>query len=104
MIVSSATGYAQVIVAMVVAGTGMGFNYPNLVGWLIESTDPVVRGRVVGGVATFAFTGQFCSPIIARPFIERAGLGFAFEVAATAVLCGAGLFASTALYRRIKRR
>jgi len=95
-IVSSATSFRRVIVALIVMGLAMGLNFPNIVTWLMTRTPAHVRGRVVGGLTMCIFLGQFFSPIASHPFVERGGLAYAYRVLAfllaglaTAALAGA---------------
>jgi MFS family permease len=81
-LVSAATSYRQVVVAMIVMGLAMGLNFPNIMTWLMARTPAHVRGRVVGGLTMCIFFGQFFSPIASHPFVERGGLSYAYQVLA----------------------
>jgi MFS family permease len=55
-----------------------------------------LRGKAVGGMTSALFLGQFFSPIIIEPFINRVGLSATFVVAGIAALLMAILFAASA--------
>ena len=46
-----------------------------------------LRGRLTGGLISAMFAGQFLSPILAQPVVDRGGPATAFEV------CGLGMVA-----------
>ena len=66
-LVSIAKSYIIVAVAMMVGGFGMGMMIPNTNMWVMKVTAPEIRGKVIGGLTTFWFFGQFISPIILMP-------------------------------------
>jgi MFS family permease len=93
LLVSSATSFRGVIIALIVMGLAMGLNFPNMVTWLMARTPARVRGRIVGGLTMCIFLGQFFSPIASHPFVERGGLAYAYRALAIllAVLAAAAL-------------
>ena len=76
-------GYLSVIAGLVTGGLGAGLLFPNLTVWLTTETPAAVRGRALGGYTTAIFLGQFMSPIIGQPIVERFGLGVLFWVSGT---------------------
>lgn len=92
---TAADSYAEVVAALALAGLGMGINMPNSSVWLLALAPPGLRGRVVGGLATSIFLGQFASPLITQPIIASSGLAFAYGCAAAlmVVMSGGFLFA-----------
>ncbi|MBU2643565.1 MFS transporter [bacterium] len=61
--VGQSLSYLQVMVGLMIAGIGMGLLMPNLNVLLLTNLPGHIRGRVVGGFSTFAFLGQFLSPV-----------------------------------------
>jgi MFS family permease len=70
--------YTTVLVATIVNGIGFGIAMPNLNVWLAGLAPAHARGRIFGGLTTAFFLGQFVSPILAAPIIDRNGLGGPF--------------------------
>lgn len=66
-LVSIAKSYLIVALAMMVGGFGMGMMIPNTNMWVMKVTSPEIRGKVIGGLTTFWFFGQFISPILLMP-------------------------------------
>lgn len=77
-----AAGYALIAVAgnffivlcgLFIVGIGLGPMLPNVNVWLVNSAPAGSRGRLVSGLTTALFLGQFLSPIIAQPVVDRSG-------------------------------
>jgi MFS family permease len=100
MIVSLSPAYTVVILGLIIGGIGIGLFPPNNSGWLATLTPAELRGKVVGGLTSALFLGQFFSPIIAQPLIEWVGLSSTFAVAAAAALVIAMLFTLSATKQR----
>jgi MFS family permease len=66
-LVAIADTYVLVAIAMGVGGFGMGMMIPNTNMWIMKVTAPEIRGKVIGGLTTFWFFGQFISPIMLMP-------------------------------------
>ncbi len=66
-IIAISESYIMVIVAMMVAGLGMGIMIPNTNLWVMRIAPPEIRGREIGRLTTFWFMGQFLSPVILQP-------------------------------------
>ncbi|MDC8003410.1 MFS transporter [Aureisphaera galaxeae] len=62
--------YNSVMMAMILAGLGMGVMIPNANVWVMQLAPPEIRGREIGRLTTFWFMGQFLSPIIFIPFLD----------------------------------
>lgn len=73
-------GYIPILAGMAVLGLGLGMLMPNLNTWLAAEVPPALRGRVLGGLTTSVFLGQFLSPILGQPILERLGLAGMFTV------------------------
>jgi MFS family permease len=62
--------YEMVLLAMLLAGLGMGLMIPNANIWVMQLAPPEIRGREIGRLTTFWFMGQFLSPIVLLPFLD----------------------------------
>lgn len=83
---------------LLVGGAGVGLAVPNVTLRLSELAPPNWRGRVLSGLVTGIFLGQFLSPLAAQPLIDAVGVGDAFVWIGIAMITGAAL-AGTALRR-----
>jgi MFS family permease len=63
-----------IIAATALAGFGAGFLMPNTSLCLLSQAAPEHRGRVMGGMTSAVFIGQFLSPIIFEPVIQAYGI------------------------------
>lgn len=68
------SSYSIVVAGLFVGGIGFGSLMPNLISWLASKTPPAVRGRAVGGLNATVFLGQFITPLITQPVVDRAGV------------------------------
>lgn len=78
--ISGANTYNLVILAMILSGVGTGLLLPNMNVWINAVTPAKSRGKVLGGLTTCMFLGQFSSPIITDPIADRFGLGASYGV------------------------
>jgi MFS family permease len=96
-----ATGLLQMLAGFVISGLGGGMLIPNWTTWVSSFAPAHLRGRLLGGLTTGIFLGQFFSPLLAQPFIAAFGLG---EVIAGfgvfAVLLGLGMLGQAQLITR----
>lgn len=83
----SAPGLPVALLALLVAGVGVGLVMPTFTGWLSEGRPPATRGRAMGVMVSLMFFGQFLSPVLAHPIISRSGI--------SAVFIAAGVLAAT---------
>lgn len=67
--------YILILVGLAIGGLGFGFLIPNLNVWLASEAPEKVRGRVLGGLTTAVFLGQFLSPIVTQPLINLVDIG-----------------------------
>ena len=51
---------------------------PNFAAWLANLAPAEARGRVIGGLSTAFFAGQFVSPVLAQPIVAAWSLGGVF--------------------------
>ncbi len=98
--ISLARNYPLVILGLIIAGLGLGLLLPNMNVWLNAKTPPAARGRVLGGLTTSMFLGQFCSPIVSQPIAQQIGLGVTYRVAGVVILALAILLIGASVKRR----
>jgi MFS family permease len=70
-----ANGLSLMLIGFVISGIGGGMLIPNWVTWVSSFAPVHLRGRLLGGLTTGIFLGQFFSPLLAQPFIATFGLG-----------------------------
>jgi MFS family permease len=73
-VLAFAGGYWGVMLAMTLCGAGFGLIMPNNSVWLAELAPVHVRGRLLGGMTTCNFLGQFLSPLVFQPVVAFSGL------------------------------
>jgi len=73
VMISFAENYLQVVSGLAISGVGLGLLVPNLNLCLIAETPPMYRGRVLGGLLTSLFLGQFFSAVVAQSLISELG-------------------------------
>ncbi len=85
---SLATGWGMIIPGLLLGGVGLGLLIPNLIVWVANESPPDLRGRLLGGINTALFLGQFLSPLICQPVIRALGMSglFMSTTALTAVI------------------
>lgn len=101
-ILSVSDSLALVLVALFAFGVGMSQMYPNSSTWLMGLADPALRTRVIGGLTTAIYLGQFALPFIAQPMIRQFGIreSFLALVALLAVLAVAAPLVTAIVTRR----
>lgn len=100
-LIAMADGYGLIIIAAAISGCGIGVAMPNVMAWLLLVARPEIRGRLVGGLTTFIFLGQFLSPLVMQPVIGKFGLAQGFVFAASMAALIALLFVAAVLRRRL---
>jgi hypothetical protein len=103
VLLSSAADFGQTVISLMVFGLGLGMTFPNLIGWLMDGTPREIRGRVIGGLMTIGFAGQFLSPIAVLPLIGRFDLDGAFRVVGIAMVAGASVALAVLAAKRVSR-
>ncbi|OXM50516.1 MFS transporter [Amycolatopsis alba DSM 44262] len=93
LLIGTAGTVVQVVAGLLVGGFGVGFVVPNLNLRLAESARPAQRGRVLSGLVTGIFLGQFLSPLVVQPLVQTLGIGGAFTWTGIAMATGAALAA-----------
>jgi hypothetical protein len=71
----------MVLIAMMLAGSGIGLMIPNTNMWVMKIAPPEIRGKEIGKLTTFWFFGQFLSPIIIFPILKIVSLASTFMLA-----------------------
>ena len=71
--------YIHSYVGLIVIGVGLGIIRPNIMTWLISVTPTAARGRIMGGVTTCIFVGQFISPLLTDGAFQAFGYGLVYR-------------------------
>jgi MFS family permease len=82
LIIFQASGYLGILSGLLTGGIGMGVLIPNSNVWIVTLSPESMRGRIVGGLTTAVFIGQFISPFFIQPILEHTGAGQIFLIAA----------------------
>jgi MFS family permease len=102
MVSGLASGLPWILIGFVIAGMGGGLLMPNWMNWLAVLSSPAMRGRLIGGLTTALYLGQFFSPALVQVFVPSVGLNAVVTGFGTvAVLVGAALGAGSR-FRRIQ--
>jgi hypothetical protein len=64
----------------------MGMMIPNTNMWVMKLAPPQIRGKEIGKLTTFWFLGQFLSPIVIFPVLNRLSLSSTFMLASGVLL------------------
>ncbi|MCO1335605.1 MFS transporter [Microbulbifer sp. OS29] len=80
---------AGVIIATSIYGLGMGTLIPHIFSTGLESAPESRRGRTAGILTAGIFIGQFISPLISQPWIQKFGFSSAFMSVAMVLLFAA---------------
>ncbi|WP_017557269.1 MFS transporter [Nocardiopsis baichengensis] len=91
LLVGTAGTVGPIAAGLLVGGVGVGFIVPNLNLRLSELARPDRRGRVLSGLVTAVFLGQFLSPLAVHPLVHATGLAAAFTWTGIAMAAGAAL-------------
>ncbi|PIE17339.1 MAG: MFS transporter [Proteobacteria bacterium] len=98
LLIGHASTWVEIFAGLLLVGAGLGLLMPNVAMWLSVLAAPQVRGRVLGGLTTATFAGQFISPLLAQPLLSggryerlfQVGAGLALALALVALLIGRG--------------
>jgi len=85
-LISWASSYAIILLGLAIAGLGLGLLMPNMNLCLTSITPDAFRGRVLSGITTSFFLGQFLSPLLSQPISAIVGLGATYGLAAGLML------------------
>ena len=80
--IALAPAYSLIIAGLLIGGLGFGVFPPNLNVWLATIVPSASRGRAVGGLTSFIFLGQFCTPILTQPLVQNTGFTGTFAIIA----------------------
>lgn len=72
---------------MPLIGIGLGLNFPNMNIWLMSRVPASMRGRASGGLTMSIFLGQFMSPFLSVPLVQKYGLSGSFLGTTLIMLC-----------------
>lgn len=83
---------------LAITGTAFGVLMPSCASWLSEIADPAFRGRVMGGLGTAVFLGQFSSPLLTGPLSSALDYHIVYAILG-GVLLAAALLSQPVLKR-----
>jgi MFS family permease len=84
--ISLGTAYPIVLLGLAIAGSGLGLLMPNMNFCLTSVTPDAMRGKILSGVTTSLFLGQFLSPVLSQPVSGRIGLASTYASAGVFML------------------
>ncbi|WNZ24943.1 MFS transporter [Leptolyngbya sp. NK1-12] len=86
LVISVGRSYEVVLLGLAIAGLGVGLLMPNMNVCLTSATPAALRGRILGGLTTSFFFGQFLSPFVSQPLSQSVGLAATYGLAAGLML------------------
>lgn len=86
LLISLGNVYPVVILGLGIAGAGLGLIMPNMNLCLVSISPDAIRGRILSGVTTSIFLGQFLSPLVSQPLSNIVGLGNTYGLAGGVML------------------
>lgn len=99
-----AHGPAVLACGLILIGAGLGLLMPNLSQWLLAVAPRTIRGRVISGLTTSIFLGQFLSPLVTQPVSQALGLRASFGLfAIVTLLVIVGIFMTRLIRQTTKR-
>jgi MFS family permease len=81
------TEYYFIVLGLFISGVGMGVLIPNSNVWIVTISPESMRGRIVGGLTTAIFVGQFISPILVQPILSVTASGVIYAIAGAGMFC-----------------
>jgi MFS family permease len=91
VLIGLAANFLQILLGLAIAGSGLGLLMPNMNFCLTSITPDALRGRILSGITTFFFLGQFLSPLVSQPVSQWLGLGATYGLAGLLMLMFAGI-------------
>jgi MFS family permease len=80
-LIGLASNLGVVLLGLAMAGFGLGLIFPNMNLCLTAISPGMLRGRVLGGLATCSFLGQFISLLFSQPLSHQIGLNNTYGLA-----------------------
>ena len=100
----SLTGeYWQAILGTAASGLGFGLFMPTVALWAVSLVPAHLRGRVVGGLTSVLYLGQFSSPLLTQPLARLRSIEWIFALAAIMMLVLSAGFWLSAAWQRSRR-
>ena len=85
------SSYWLILLVLIPTGIGLGLMMPNLNVWTTNEVSDALRGRALGGLATFMFLGQFLSPIVSQPISQNLGMTATYGLVGVSLIVLAAL-------------
>jgi MFS family permease len=85
-LIAWAVNYLVVGLGLILTGLGLGLLMPNMNFYLTSIAPDNMRGRVLSGITTAFFLGQFLSPLMSQPLSKSIGLASTYGVAGSVML------------------
>ena len=86
ILVGRASSVYLVVAGLCLVGAASGLQMPTLNNWLTDIVSSSSRGKVLGGLTTAIFLGQFLSPLVLTPLLTRVSYSLFFAIIGTAML------------------
>ena len=86
LVVFLGTNYLLLLLGLLITGIGLGVLIPNSNVWIVTLSPESMRGRIVGGLTTAIFIGQFISPFLIQPVLALTSAKGIFAVAGFGLL------------------
>ncbi len=91
IVISLAHTLPVLLFGLAITGVAFGVLMPSCASWLSEIADPAFRGRVMGGLGTAVFLGQFSSPLLTGPLSSALDYHTVYTILGGALLAAAVL-------------
>lgn len=85
-LISFGGSFAVIALGLAFVGLGLGLIMPNMNVCLTSATPVHMRGRILGGLTTSMFLGQFLSPLASQPLSVAIGLDRTYGLAGVAMV------------------
>lgn len=92
LVLSMSQHYYLLIAGAALAGSGIGLFLPNINLWVVGIAPPQQRGRIVSGLMSGIFVGQFASPLLSTPLANRLGIDQLFAITSLMLFLTACVF------------
>ena len=85
-LISLGSSFTIVAFGLGTVGVGLGLVMPNMTFCLTSATPVNMRGKILGGLTTSMFLGQFLSPLVSQPLSLAIGLNATYGTAGIAMV------------------